>query len=66
MRVSDGASREFAILHLPIKVLYVSGRKLFELDVPDSWDYVASYLALVGGVSAGLDASSDAIIEPPS
>src|SRR5829696_8349128 len=65
MGVLDSASREPPILHLTIKMLYVSRRELSELDAPDGRDDVAPYLSLVGGVCAGPDASPDAVVEPP-
>src|SRR5919107_2855698 len=65
MGVLDGAGRESPVLHLPVKVLYMSWRELSKLDAPDGRDYVAPYLSLVGRVRAGPDASPGAIIEPP-
>src|SRR5215203_632424 len=65
MGVLDSASREPPILHLTVKMLYVSRRELSELDAPDGRDDVAPYLSLVGGVCAGPDASPDAVVEPP-
>ena len=64
MGVLDSAGRESPILHITVKVLYVSWRELSELDASDSRDYVAGYLSFVRGVCAGPDASSDAIAEP--
>src|SRR5215207_9759067 len=65
MGVLDGAGREPPILHLTVKMLYVSWRELSELDAPDGRDDLASYLSLVGGVRAGPNASPDAVVEPP-
>ena len=65
MGVLDGAGRDPPILHLTVKVLYVSWRELSELDAPDGRDDVAPYLSLVGGVCAGPDTSPDAVVEPP-
>src|SRR5215203_23050 len=65
MGVLDGAGREPPILHLTVKMLYVSWRELSELDAPDGRDDVAPYLSLVGGVCAGPNASPDTVVEPP-
>src|SRR3712207_2938407 len=65
MGVLDGSGREPPVLHLTVKVLYVSGCELSKLDAPESRDYVAPYLSLVRSVCAGPDASPDAIVEPP-
>ena len=65
MCVLDGAGREPPILHLTVKVLYVSWRELSELNAPDGRDDVASYLSLVGGVCAGPNTSPCAVVEPP-
>src|SRR5919199_585768 len=64
MGVLDGAGRESPILHLPVKVLYVSWREHFELNSPQSRDYVAPCLALVRGVRAGPNASSNRSLKP--
>jgi acetyl esterase/lipase len=53
------------ILHLTVKMLYMSRRELSEFDAPDGRDDVAPYLSLVGGVCAGPYASPDAVVEPP-